>query len=98
MTLNPTQILYSQLARYWSLVFLFTIIAPIAVYLGVRERNVRLFALGVVTTILAGLSHPAGALVVGGPALLLLPACSREQLAQWWARPAVKIAAWWSRS
>jgi len=93
VTLNPTQILYSQLARYWSLVFLFTIIAPIAVYLGVRERSVRLFVLGVVTTILAGLSHPAGAVVLGGPALLLLSGVTREQLTRWWARTSVKIAA-----
>ncbi|HKU63223.1 MAG TPA: hypothetical protein VJQ44_18630, partial [Gemmatimonadales bacterium] len=93
VTLNPTQILYSQLARYWSLVFLFTIIAPIAIYLGVRERNVRLFALGIVVTILAGLSHPVGAVVVGGPALLLMAGVRREQLVRWWAKPAVKIAA-----
>ena len=92
-TLNPTQILYSQLARYWSLVFLFTIIAPIAVYLGVRERNGRMFAIGVVTTMLAGLSHPVGALVIGGPALLLLSGLRREQLETWWARPAVKVGA-----
>lgn len=93
VTLNPTQILYSQLARYWSLVFLFSIIAPITIYLGVRDRSGRIFALGVVATILAGLSHPVGALVVGGPALLLLAGVRREQLVEWWARPAVRIAA-----
>jgi mannosyltransferase len=93
VTLNPTQILYSQLARYWSLVFLFSIIAPIAIYLGVRERSGRMFALGVVATILAGLSHPVGAISVGGPALLLLAGVRREQVAEWWARPAVKIGA-----
>jgi 4-amino-4-deoxy-L-arabinose transferase-like glycosyltransferase len=91
VTLNPTQILYSQLARYWSLVFLFTIIAPIAIYLGVRERSGRMFALGVVATILAGLSHPVGAIVLGGPVLLLLAGVRREQLVAWWARPAVKV-------
>jgi 4-amino-4-deoxy-L-arabinose transferase-like glycosyltransferase len=93
VTVNPTQILYSQLARYWSLVFLFTIIAPIAVYLGVRERSGRMFALGVVATILAGLSHPVGAIALGGPALLLLAGVRREQLVDWWARPAVRIGA-----
>jgi 4-amino-4-deoxy-L-arabinose transferase-like glycosyltransferase len=91
VTLNPTQILYSQLARYWSLVFLFAIIAPIAIYLGVRERSGRMFALGVVATILAGLSHPVGALAVGGPALLLLAGVRREQLAEWSTRRAVRI-------
>jgi 4-amino-4-deoxy-L-arabinose transferase-like glycosyltransferase len=90
VALNPTQILYSQLARYWSLVFLFSIIAPIAIYLGVRERSGRMFALGVLATILVGLSHPVGALSLGGPALLLLAGLRREQLAEWWTRPAVK--------
>ena len=93
VTLNPTQILYSQLARYWSLVFLFSTVAPIAIYLGVRERSGRMFALGVAATILAGLSHPVGALAVGGPALLLLAGVRREQLVQWWSRPAVRIGA-----
>src|SRR5919106_32880 len=62
VALNPTQILYSQLARYWSLVFLFCSIAPIAVFLGVRDRSGRMFSVGVVATILAGLSHPVGIL------------------------------------
>jgi hypothetical protein len=93
VTLNPTQILYSQLARYWSLVFLFSIIAPIAIYLGTRDRNGRMFGLGVLATILAGLSHPAGAICVGGPALLLLAGVRREQLVDWAARPAVRIGA-----
>ena len=86
VTLNPTQILYSQLARYWSLVFLFTIIAPIAVYLGVRERNVRLFALGIVHHDAGRPLPPGGSGGPGGPALLLLSGVSREQLARWWAR------------
>ena len=67
VTLNPTQILYSQLARYWSLVFLFCSIAPFALFLGVRDRSGRMFALGVVATILAGLSHPVVCSVRGRP-------------------------------
>jgi hypothetical protein len=93
VTLNPTQILYSQLARYWSLVFLFTIIAPISLYLGVRERSGPTFTLGVVAAILAGLSHPVSVIALGGPALLLLAGVRREQLALWWTRRAVKIGA-----
>lgn len=93
VTLNPTQILYSQLARYWSLVFLFCAIAPIALYLGVRDRSGRMFALGVVATILAGLSHPVGALSVGGPVLLLLAGLKREQLVEWWRHPGVRWGA-----
>lgn len=93
LALNPTQILYSQLARYWSLVFLFCSIAPFALYLGVRDRSGRMFALGVVATILAGLSHPVGVLSVGGPALLLLFSLRREQLAQWWRHAGVRWGA-----
>src|SRR3954462_2999321 len=91
VTLNPTQILYSQLARYWSLVFLFCTIAPIALYLGVRDRNGRMFALGIVATLLAGLSHPVGVLAVGGPVLLLAAGLRCEQLVQWSRMPAVRI-------
>ena len=93
VTLNPTQILYSQLARYWSLVFLFCCIAPFALYLGARDRSGRMFALGVVATILAGLSHPVAALSVGGPVLLLLSGVRREQLAEWWSRSGVRWGA-----
>lgn len=93
VTLNPTQILYSQLGRYWSLVFLFCSIAPFALFLGVRDRNGRMFTLGVVATILAGLSHPVGVVSVGGPALLLLASLRREQLAQWWSHPGVRWGA-----
>jgi 4-amino-4-deoxy-L-arabinose transferase-like glycosyltransferase len=93
VTLNPTQILYSQLARYWSLVFLFCCIAPFALYLGARDRSGRMFAVGVLATILAGLSHPVAALSVGGPVLLLLFGLRREQLAEWWSRSGVRWAA-----
>ncbi len=91
VTLNPTQILYSQLARYWSLVFLLCTIAPIAIYLGVRDRSGRMFALGIVATLLAGLAHPVGVLAVGGPVLLLAAGLRREQLVEWSRLPAVRI-------
>jgi uncharacterized membrane protein len=90
VAVNPTQILYSQLARYWSLVFLFCTIAPIALFLGFRDRSGRMFVLGVVATVLAGLSHPVGVLAVGGPALLLLASLRREQLAKLWGHPGVR--------
>jgi 4-amino-4-deoxy-L-arabinose transferase-like glycosyltransferase len=93
LALNPTQILYSQLARYWSLVFLFCSIAPIAGFLGVRDRSGRMFSVGVVATILAGLSHPVGVLSVGGPALLLLFSLRREQVAEWWSHAGVRWGA-----
>ena len=86
VTLNPTQILYSQLARYWSLVFLFCTIAPIALYLGVRDRNGRMFALGIVAPlILAGLSHPVGVLVGrGARRSSCCPASGASSWRQWW--------------
>src|SRR5262249_38943290 len=90
VTLNPTQILYSQLARYWSLVFLFCTVAPLALYLGVRDRSGRMFALGVIATILAGLSHPVGILPAGGVALFLLAGLKREPLAEGWSHPGVR--------
>lgn len=93
VTVNPTQVLYSQLARYWSLVFLFCSIAAFALFLGVRDRSGRMFALGVAATILAGLSHPVGVLSVGGPALLLLASLRREQLAESWSHAGVRWGA-----
>ncbi len=93
VTVNPTQILYSQLARYWSLVFLFSTIAPFALFLGVRDRDGRLLACGVIATILVGLAHPTGAVAVGGPVLLLLAGLRREQLVQLWSHPAVRWGA-----
>jgi 4-amino-4-deoxy-L-arabinose transferase-like glycosyltransferase len=93
VTVNPTQILYSQLARYWSLVFLFCSIAVFALFLGVRDRSGRMFALGVVAAVLAALSHPVGVLSVGGPTLLLLASIRRDQLAEAWSHPAVRWGA-----
>jgi hypothetical protein len=52
-----------------------------------------MFALGVVATILAGLSHPVGVLPVGGPALLFLASLRREQLAEWWGHRGVRWGA-----
>ncbi len=93
VTVNPTQVLYSQLARYWSLVFLFSTIAPFALFLGVRDRSGRMIALGVVATVLAGLAHPTAVIAVGGPVLLLLAGLRREQVVQLWSYPAVRWGA-----
>ena len=72
LTVSGLHVFYSQFARYWSLVFLFSAIYPYALYIGVRERSSRALALGVVTMVLAILAHPVSALLVGGPALWLL--------------------------
>jgi predicted membrane-bound mannosyltransferase len=39
LAVSPLHIMYSQLARYWSLVFLLCLIYPYALYLGIREGN-----------------------------------------------------------
>jgi hypothetical protein len=71
LTLSPLHVIYSQLARYWSLVFLFSAVYPFALYLGIRERDRRALALGLVATVLAVLAHPVSILLVGGPAIWL---------------------------
>ena len=45
---------------------------PFAIYLGIRERNGRALALGLVTAALAVLAHPVSLLLVGGLAVWLL--------------------------
>ena len=72
LTVSPLHVFYSQLARYWSLVFLFSAIYPYALYIGVRERNGRWFTIGCVTLVLAVLSHPVAAILLSGPILWLL--------------------------
>jgi hypothetical protein len=87
VTISPLIIMYSQLARYWSLVFLLCAIYPFALYLGVRDRNVRQFTLGVITALLAILAHPVSALLLGGPILFLVSQLRRRHLAQLWQHP-----------
>jgi hypothetical protein len=72
-------VFYSQFARYWSLVFLLSAVYPYAMFLGVRERKPRVFALGCVTMILAALAHPVSVLLLGGPALWLLATYGRPR-------------------
>lgn len=71
LAVSPVHVIYSQFGRYWSLVFLLAAVYPYALYLGVREQNGRIFALGVVTGLLATLAHPSAVLPLGGPGLWL---------------------------
>ena len=71
LTLSAQHVFYSQFARYWSLVFLFSAVYPYALYLGVREGNRRALVLGLATAVLAVLAHPVSILLVGGPAIWL---------------------------
>lgn len=59
---NPWHLAYSQMGRYYTLVFLLAVASGTALYLGVVERNGRWIAAGVAATVLAALAHPTGAL------------------------------------
>jgi hypothetical protein len=93
VALSPLLVMYSQLARYWSLVFFFSAIYPYALYIGIRERSGRALALGAVTGVLAVLSHPVSVLLVGGPALLLVASLRREHLTRLWSQKTVRWTA-----
>lgn len=93
LAVSPLHIMYSQLARYWSLVFLFSAVYPYALYLGIRDHNRRALALGIVTGALAVLSHPVSILLVGGPALVLLTRVRRQHLAQLWSHKTLRWTA-----
>ncbi len=93
LAVSPLHIMYSQLARYWSLVFLFSAIYPYALYLGVRERSRGWLALGCVSVVLAALAHPVSVLLLGGIALYLVVGLRREDLARLWSQKAVRWTA-----
>src|SRR3712207_6335304 len=69
LTFSALHVIYSQFARYWSLVFLLCAIYPYAIYIGVRENSRRALLMGIIAGILATLAHPVAVLLVGGPAL-----------------------------
>jgi mannosyltransferase len=93
LALSPVHVSDSQLARYWSLVFLGSAIYPYALYLGVRDRNGAALALGVVMAIVSALAHPVSLLLLGGVALYLAAGIRREQLAHLWSQRAYRWAA-----
>jgi mannosyltransferase len=66
LTVSPVHVYQSQYARYWSLVFLLSAVYPYAIYLGITRRSAGYIALGIVTAILAVLSHPVAVLLMGG--------------------------------
>lgn len=90
LTVSPLHIYYSQLARYWSLVFLLSAIYPYAIFRGIRERHRGALAVGLLTGALAILAHPVSVLLVGGPALYLLSRLRREHLVRLWGQKTVQ--------
>lgn len=94
LAVSPLQIMYSQLARYWSLVFLLSTIYPYALYLGVRERDRRALALGLLTGVLAALAHPVSVLLVGGLGIWFLVTYLRpSNLPRLWEQKTVRWTA-----
>lgn len=93
LTINPVLISYSQLARYWSLVFCLCTVYPYALYLGVRDGNRKALILGVVLGILAVLAHPVSALAVVGPGLMMVGSLRGERLKALWNQKAVRWGA-----
>ncbi|HEY5940893.1 MAG TPA: glycosyltransferase family 39 protein [Gemmatimonadales bacterium] len=94
LALSPVHIYQSQYARYWSLVFLLSSVYPFAIYIGIRDRNVRALALGLATAALAVLAHPVSLFLAGGLAVWLLTQLRREHLRQLWGQPSVRWALW----
>jgi uncharacterized membrane protein len=90
LAVSPLQVMYSQLARYWSLVFLLSAIYPYALYLGIRERDRRWLAFGLVAALLAALAHPVAVLLLGGVALFLMADLRRDDVTRLWNQKAVR--------
>lgn len=93
LVFSPLHISYSQLARYWSLVFLLCAIYPYAIYVGIRDRDRGMLTLGIVTGVLAVLAHPVSILLLGGMALFVLASLRRDQWQRLWRSQAIKVAA-----
>jgi 4-amino-4-deoxy-L-arabinose transferase-like glycosyltransferase len=94
LTVSSMHVIYSQFARYWSLVFLLSAVYPFALYLGLREGNRRALALGAVAAVLAVLAHPVAILPVGGPAIWLAAIYLRPtELKRLWTFPAFRWGA-----
>lgn len=62
---NPWHLYLSQFARYYTLVFLFSVVVIVAFYLAYRDDSPGWLAAGVVAGVLAMLSHASAGLVVG---------------------------------
>jgi hypothetical protein len=94
LTLSPLHVSYSQLARYWSLVFLLSAVYPFAIYWGIRERNRGALVLGLITGVLAVLAHPVSVLLVGGLGMWFLVMYMRPgYVADLWSQKGVKQTA-----
>jgi 4-amino-4-deoxy-L-arabinose transferase-like glycosyltransferase len=81
----------SQFGRYWTLVFLLSALYPYVLYLGIRDGNARVLALGFLIGVLAILAHPVAVLPLGGLGVWLASVyLKRDRLAQLWSRRSVR--------
>jgi hypothetical protein len=94
LTVSGLHVYYSQYARYWTLVFLLSAIYPYAIFLGLRDRNLRMLAFGLLTGVLAVLAHPVSVLLVGGLAIWMAATyLRRDQLTWLWRQQSVRWGA-----
>ncbi len=94
LAVSSLHIYQSQVARYWSLVFLLSSVYPFAFYVGFRERRRSALVLGLVTCVLAVLAHPVSVLLAGGVGMWLLATYLRpDYLAQLWSQRTSRWAA-----
>jgi uncharacterized membrane protein len=90
VSISSVHIYYSQLARYWSLVFLLCAVYPFVLYSGIRRRDWRTIALGAVTGVLAALAHPSSMLLFGGLLVFLLFDLGYENIRRLWSEPQIR--------
>ena len=82
---------YSQFARYWTLVFMLSTAYPYAIYLGIRDRNGRAIALGLVLAVLAALAHPVSVLLLVALGVWCFTEyVRRDRLAHLWSQKSVR--------
>lgn len=62
LVFNPWHLVWSQTARYYTLVFLLAAVSGTALYFGTIARSRRWLAIGIGATVLAALAHPTGTL------------------------------------
>jgi mannosyltransferase len=92
VAVSPLLVMYSQLARYWSLVFLLCTIYPVLIYLGLRDQRRSDLVLGIIAGILAALAHPVSVILVGGPLLLVLARLRPAHAVQVWSNQTARWA------
>ncbi len=64
--LNPWHLAWSQMARYYTLVFLLAALSPAALYLGVRNESRGWLTTGILAAVLAWFAHPTAILPTAG--------------------------------